>query len=136
MEETLMLRWLFAVVSLILAGYLTGTGIAAYRAPGAGLDSGVAAFFCAFWFFFGAAGYYLRHVWLVTIANMALVALVGLFLFLAALDLYAKGGGDTLLPWASPRAALGLIGFLFAGQVYAIVSSRRRSTRSGPDRAT
>ena len=129
-----MLRCLIAVVYLILAGCLTGAGIAAYRVPGAALDAGVAALFCAFWFVFGAAGTYLRHVWLVTIANMALGALAGLYLFLAALDLYAKGGGGALLPWASPRAALGLIGFLFAGQVYAVVSSRRLPPRPGPDR--
>jgi hypothetical protein len=126
-----MLRWLFIVVYLILAGYLAGSGVAAYRMPDAGFDAGVAALFCAFWFFFAAAGFYLRQVWLVSIANLTLVAVAGLFLFLAAIDLHARGGGAPPLPWASSTAALGLFGFLFAGQIYAVALSRRGSAVPG-----
>ncbi|MGD8366028.1 MAG: hypothetical protein PVG78_00185 [Desulfobacterales bacterium] len=128
-----MLRWFFIVVYLILAGYLAGRGIAAYQVPDAALDAGVAAIFCAFWFFFGAAGFYLRHVWLVTIANVALLAVASLFLFLAAVNLSSRGGGAPPIPWATSRAALGLFGFLFAGQIYAVVLARRGRGGGGPE---
>jgi hypothetical protein len=124
-----MLRWLFIVVHLILFGYLAGKGVVAVQAPDAGLDAGVVLFFCAAWFFFAAAGFYLRHVWFVTIANTTLAAVAGLSLLLAGVHLNAMGGPP--LPWATPHAALGLFGFLIAGQITAVALSRRSRPAPG-----
>lgn len=126
-----MLRWLFIVVHLILFGYLAGKGIVAVQAPDAGLGAGVAAFFCAAWFFFAATGFYLRHVWFVTIANTALAAVAGLSLLLAGVHLNAGGVGGPPLPWATSHAALGLFAFLISGQITAVALSRRSRPAPG-----
>jgi hypothetical protein len=128
-----MVRWLFIVIHLMLAGYLAGTGVAAYRMPDAAMDAGVPALFCAFWFVFAAAGFFLRHVWFVTMASIALAGLAGLFLLLFAVDLHARGGGPAQVPWASPAGVFALCGFLLAGQVYAVFSARRLSARQNLD---
>ena len=128
-----MVRWLFIVIHLMLAGYLAGTGVGAYRIPEAGMDAGVAALFCAFWFVFAAAGFFLRHVWLVTMANIALAGLAGLFLLLSAVGLHARGGGAAQISWASPAGVLALCGFLLAGQAYAVFSARRLFAKQSSD---
>jgi hypothetical protein len=129
-----MLRWFFIAVHLTLAVVLAGVGIAAYRMPGAVIDAGVTALFCAAWFGFAGVGFYLRHVWFVTIASMALFSLAMLYLFLASADLYARGGGTAPIPWASISVVLGLLGLLFAGEIYAVVLARREAVRRQPEK--
>lgn len=124
-----MLKWLFIAVHITLAVVLFSAGIAEYRAANARTDAGVTALFCAFWFGFGGIGFYLRNAWVVTVANTALCGLALLYLFLASVDQYSRGGGVAPIPWASIPVVLGALGYLLASEVCAIVLVLREAAR-------
>ena len=118
------MKYVFIIIHLLLGGVFFKTGIDSYWQGDSGWDAGVVPVFMAFWFFFSGFGFYRTNLWLVSMSGIALCGLLGLTFLVDFLEYFQTG--STSSSFAHPLTAnLAVVGFLIAGEIYAIWRFRR-----------
>jgi len=124
------MRLIFIAVHILLGIFFLKAGVEPYWQGGGSWDAGVLPLFVAFWFFFAGFGFYKKNIWLVSMSSLALVGFLALYLFIEFLEYFQTGFKMAPEETNFNIAGLAVVGFLMAGQVYAIWRFRRTDAGS------
>lgn len=126
-----MIRPFFVVSNLLLSLPFAVHGVLAYFEPLAGWDAGAVGLFAAFWFLFAAAGFRGKNPWMVTMAFLAMTAFTLLFLLIGFLESWNLRFAGPVSGTLLLVAAVALLVFLTAGEIYAVAAFRGRGGDEG-----